>query len=62
MRIQYYHDYKNIEQLMVMNVQTGSTLTPSKNYSTHFHLLWEGVPAPGFLNVDFWPRIPHSLF
>ena len=31
MSIQYYHDYINIEQLLVMDVQIGSTLTPSKN-------------------------------
>ena len=62
MSVQYYHDYINIEQLLVMDVQTGSTLTPSKNYSTHFHLLWVGVPATGFLNVDFWPPIPLHCF
>ena len=61
MSIQYYHDCINIEQLLVMDVQTGSTLTPSKNYSTHFHLLWVGVPAPGFLNVDFCPPPPYPL-
>ena len=62
MSIQYYHDCINIEQLLVMDVQTGSTLTPSKNYSTHFHLLWVGVPALGFLNVDFWPPISLHCF
>ena len=49
-----------MEQLLVMNVQTGSTLTPSKNYSTHFHFVMGGGACARILECRF--LVPYFPF
>ena len=63
MSIQYYHDYINIEQLLVMDVQTGSTLAPQQELLHTFSFVMGGGACARILECRFLaPYFPFIVF